>query len=164
MAIKLPKYITFDEAVKIIKNTDNLNHKVAFTLGFFCGLRISEVTNLKPEDVNLDTRELFISQSKNDKDRYVPIPKPVLPALKYLPITIGNRALQQAINTQSEKLIGRKIHFHTLRHSSATHYMNMGIDLNYLQRFLGHSDIGTTTVYLHINPKRMREKILGCWE
>ncbi len=149
---KLPEVITIEEFNSIIKNTKKPEHKLAFKLGFLCCLRISEVLKLDKKDIEKNRGYLFIRQAKGNKDRYVPIAKPLLKDLKYVPIKIKRRALQHAINKISQKAIGKRIHFHTLRHSGATFYLNQGMNLREVQQLLGHSRIDTTTIYTHISP------------
>jgi integrase/recombinase XerD len=160
---RLPKVITFEEFMKIIKVTRKASHKLAFSLGFFCCLRVSEVTKLELSDVDMGRKMLFIRQAKGDKDRYVPIPKPVVRGFKHLPISVTPRALQFAINKYSEIALGRKIKFHTLRHSGATHYLRKGMDIRQIQQLLGHAQLNTTMIYTHVSPQDVQDTMDKIW-
>jgi integrase len=72
---KLPVVLSYDEFLKLLSATDNKTYKLAFKLGFLCGLRVSEVVKLQPVDVDYGRRLLFIRQAKGHKDRYVPFPE-----------------------------------------------------------------------------------------
>lgn len=160
---KLPTVIKLEEFIQILKVTKKPRHKTAFCLGFFCCLRVSEVVKLQQQDIDLGRKMLFIRQAKGSKDRYVPIPKPVVRALKHVPIQVTPRALQLAINKYSEKALGRKIKFHTLRHSGATHYMEQGMDIRQIQQLLGHSNLNTTMIYTHVSPEGVLNKMEEIW-
>ena len=133
-------------------------HKVAFLLAFGSGLRISEVVNLELRDVYMKERKILVRQGKGNKDRIVPLPKGFRNShLNYIPLTIGVRALQKAFSSACKraKLLDTKptLHFHSLRHGFATQCISEGIKLNHLQAFMGHTNISTTSIYLHSNPK-----------
>ena len=85
MSNKLPQVITIEEFGEILKRTKKPKHRLAFKLGMLTGLRISEVVNLKPEDIDFERNYIFIKAGKGEKDRYIPIPKPLLKDLKNLP-------------------------------------------------------------------------------
>ena len=161
---KLPRIITLEEFDKILEKTKKPEHKLAFKLGFLCGLRISEVLKLEKKDIEKSRGYLFIRQAKGKKDRYVPIAKPLIRDLKHIPIKIKRRALQHAINKISKETLDKKIHFHTLRHSGATFYLNQGMNLREVQQLLGHSRIDTTTIYTHISPSDLQNKFKALWE
>lgn len=160
---KLPQIITIEEFDKLLKHTKKPEHKLAFKLGFLCCLRISEVLKLTQEDIDKGRGFLFIRQAKGKKDRYVPIAMPLTKDLKNIPLRIKRRALQSAISIISEKCLGKRIHFHTLRHSGATYYLNKGMNLREIQQLLGHSRIDTTTIYTHINPIDLKNKFNEVW-
>ena len=160
---KLPEVISLEQLILILKATKKKNHKLAFSLGFFCCLRISEVCKLNNDDVDRNRMMLFIRQAKGGKDRFVPIPKPVLSGLRNLPIKLTHRALQLSINKLGKEVIGRKINFHLLRHSGATHYLSKGMNLREVQQLLGHSKIETTTIYTHISPEGIKNKMDDIW-
>lgn len=160
---KLPGVITLKEFMKILKVTKKKHHQIAFSLGFFCCLRVSEVTKLDKKDIDLNRKMLFIRQAKGSKDRYVPIPKPVVRGLKNIPVSVTPRALQMAINKYSEIALGKKIKFHTLRHSGATHYLEKGMDLRQIQQLLGHSNLNTTMIYTHVSPEGVLNKMDEIW-
>jgi len=160
---KLPKIITLEEFEKILKHVKKPEHKLAFKLGFLCCLRISEILKLQEKDIDKNRGYLFIEQAKGNKDRYVPIAKPLFKDLKNIPIKIKRRAIQHAISKISQEAINKKIHFHTLRHSGATFYLNKGMNLREIQQLLGHSRIDTTTIYTHISPSDLKNKFKELW-
>lgn len=161
---KLPEVITIEEFNNILIHTKRPHHKLAFKLAFLCGMRVREVINLMPEDIDKGRRLIFIRQSKGKKDRYVPLAKPLERDLKALPVKCGVRALEMAIKNIAKKSINKNIHFHTLRHSSATFYLSQGMSLPELQLFLGHARINTTMIYLHVNPQDLIKKFDSIWK
>jgi integrase len=161
MPLKLPEVITEEELIKILKATRHKHHKIAFALGFYQCMRISEVVNLKPENVNTNLKLLYIKQAKGHKDRNIPIAPEVMRGLKYLPIKCGVRALQIAFKKKLKEVLDRDdLSFHSLRHSGITHYLTKK-KWNSLevQRLAGHSKIATTEVYTHINPEHLVERM-----
>jgi len=162
--VKLPEVITLKEFEEVLKQTKKPEHKLAFKLGFLCCLRISEVLKLQKEDIDKNRGYLHIRQGKGGKDRMVPIAKPLIKDLKHIPIKIKRRALQHAISKIAQESINKKIHFHTLRHSGATFYLNQGMNLREVQQLLGHSRIDTTTIYTHINPSDLKNKFKSLWD
>jgi len=165
MKIKIPKTISEQELKNIIKNTKKKDHVLAFLLGFYQCMRISEIINLKKEDIDMQRGFIHIKGSttthvgaKGGKDRDIPIRPEVKHYLRNLPIGIGCRALEMAIKRIALKNINKNIHFHTLRHSGATHYLNeKGIDIRNIQNLLGHSKLGTTQIYTHVTPESLKK-------
>lgn len=162
MSKKLPIAIDEQEFVKLIKSTKKDTHKIAFLLGFGAGLRISEVTNLEPRDVNIQEKKIFIRQGKGGKDRVVPLPKGFKNKhLLYLPIKITHRGLQKAFKNVVEVSGLSKtkptLHFHSLRHGFASQAVKKGIPIHHVRTLMGHSNISTTNVYLELNPKEALE-------
>jgi integrase/recombinase XerD len=161
MGIKLPQTITEEEFVKVIKKVRKNHHKAAFILGFYQGLRVSEVINLKPENIRFNEHIIEIKQAKGKKDRHIPIVKPllmgeqtVIRALRRVPITCSIRALQISFKGYVNKVLKRDLHFHTLRHGSATWLLNKKKwDSRQVQRFLGHSRLETVQIYTHVSPQ-----------
>ena len=102
-----------------------------------------------------------IKQAKGGKDRNIPIikplklnPKSILYALNKLPVGCKDRALQVAFKNKSKDILGRDLHFHTLRHSGASWLLNKKKwDIRQVQIFLGHSKIQTTEIYTHVSPQ-----------
>ena len=126
-------------------------------------MRISEIVKLKPENIDFGQKLIRIKQGKGGTDRNIPIAPEVLRGLKHLPIRCGVRALQ-VIFKKYVKLAGidKDLHFHCLRHSGASHYLNKKKwDLRSVQVFLGHSRIDTTTIYTHVNPQDLVNKMWG---
>ena len=107
----IPTTITEEEVVKIVKSLKRNNHKLAVLLGFYQCMRVSEVVNLKKENIRQAERLIEIKQAKGGKDRHIPIIKPlmlnktaVLRALRYLPVKCGSRALQIAVKKAAKNL------------------------------------------------------------
>lgn len=153
-------FLTPPEFDRLIKSTYKDKHKTAFLLGFACGLRISECTKLQKEDINRYTNQLHIRESKGGKERFVPYSKRVTPFLKNIPLDISHRALQIAFKKAVARAgIKKDLHFHSLRHSYASNMLRGGANLKQVQQLLGHSNISTTSVYLHTTKEELKEKV-----
>ena len=160
---KLPEAISESELHKIISTTSKPHHRLAFSLGFYEAMRISEVVKLQPEDIDIQSKILKIRQSKGSKDRNIPIAPQVFKSLKkFEAIKCGARALQIAFKNKARQALDKDLHFHTLRHSGLTYY---GVVKRWnildLQRFAGHSNTNTTSIYYHIRPEQMVKRM---WE
>ena len=155
---KLPVAINEEEFSLLIKHTKKPHHRIAFLFGYGSGLRISEVLNLEPRDIDFKEKKVLVRQGKGSKDRIVPIPKGLREEhLVHLPIKCGERALEKSFKRASfhAHLLETKptLHFHSLRHGFATNGISKGIPIHYMRTLLGHSNISTTNIYLQANPK-----------
>lgn len=158
---RIPKTITEEDLLLILKEVRKKDHKLAFLLGFYQAMRISEIVKLKKEDVDKQQHLIMIKQAKGNKDRNIPIIKPlllkdqtILRSLGHLPIQCKERALEIAFKNYSKKILNKDLHFHTLRHSGATWLLNKKKwDIRQVQRFLGHSKLQTTEIYTHVSPQ-----------
>ena len=166
---KLPEVITEEELQELIKVTKNPKRKLAFALGFYEAMRISEVVNLKPENINKGKKLILIKQAKGKKDRNIPIAPEVMKGLKHLPVGSlkakdhGVRALQIAFKKVLKQALDRDdLSYHALRHSGCTHYLTAKRWSSLeVQRFAGHSKISTTELYSHISPQNLVNRM---WE
>ncbi len=163
MARKLPETLTEAELKRVLNATPKSHHKLAFALGFYQGMRVSEVVKLLPGDVDWQQRLIRIKQAKGAKDRNIPIAPELVRVLKKdLPIKCGIRALEIKFKQKAKEVLNRDMHFHGLRHSGATHYLNVKKwDIRYVQMFLGHSDLSTTQIYTHVSPQNLVELMWG---
>lgn len=160
--IKLPEVITEEELIKIRDATKKPEHRLAFALGFYDCLRVSEVVKLQPEDIDKNLKLIWIKQSKGHKDRKIPIAPEIMSLLKHLPVKCGVRALQIAFKNKCKEVLSKDLHFHTLRHSGITHYVTKKKwNALEVQRLAGHSKIATTMIYTHINPQDLVNRM---WE
>ena len=167
---KLPVVLSRAEIERIIEATDNQKHKLVFSLGYACGLRVSEVVNLKVEDLDIDELVVHIKGAKGKKDRISILPEKLRNDLRSLIagknakdyLFISNRggnltttSLQKMFRKSLGKAnIAKPATFHSLRHSFATHLLENGTDVRYVQELLGHSNIRTTQIYTQVtNPK-----------
>ena len=162
----LPKVITVDQALGMIATTQNIKHRLILTVLYSCGMRRSEVINLKLSDINHSRGTITVEQSKWGKDRLLPLPHTLISIMKeylrfYQPKTYliegpkgGQYSATSIANIVSRAAknagISQRITPHMLRHSYATHLLEKGVDLRYIQELLGHSNIDTTTVYTHV--------------
>lgn len=175
---KLPKVMTISEIECILREDLTQTQKLIVELLYGCGLRVSELVNLKTNSLDLNASYLKCS-GKGSKERLVPLGRKAKEALKAyfeyrdlivkkhnldtknLLISDNGRYLnrQDIYNFIHEQ--GKKIHKnispHTLRHSFATHLLENGADLRIVQELLGHSDVSTTQLYTHISKKRLKE-------
>jgi integrase len=158
----LPDTITEAEFLRVIDCTLKRHHKLAFILGFYACMRVSEIVHLQPGDVDRGQRLIRIKHGKGGKDRNIPIPPQAIKGLNTLPIKCGVRALQQAFNKHSLAALSVKHHFHTLRHSGATHYLNVKKwNIRQVQQLLGHARLDTTAIYTHVRPEELIDRMWG---
>jgi len=159
---KLPQIIDKDFLLKRISLIENLKHKSIISLAYSTGMRVSEIINLKINDIDSNRMIINIRQAKGRKDRINPLSPNVLPLLrkyreKYNPKTYlfnGQFSLQYSANSCNQLVkhyIGEKYHFHLLRHSFATALLESGVDLRVIQMMLGHSSSKTTEIYTHVS-------------
>lgn len=159
---KLPQIIESEFLKERIMKIENLKHKSIIMLGYSCGLRVSEVINLKIEDVDSKRMIINIRNAKGRKDRIVVLSKTMLETLrnyfkKFRPKSFmfnGQFDLQYSAKSCNEivkKYLGKIYHFHLLRHSHSTTLLESGVDLSIIQKLLGHSNIKTTQIYAHVS-------------
>ena len=158
----LPGVIDKTLITNSINRVINLKHKSILMLAYSAGLRVSEIINLKIEDIDSNRMVITIKQSKGNKDRMVPLSEKVLITLrKYFKefkpsiyLFNGQNKITYSptsCNKLVKKYIGEKFHFHQLRHSCATHLLESGVDLRIIQKLLGHSSSKTTEIYTHVS-------------
>jgi len=162
----LPTVLSQEETKKLLQNIGNLKHKLIITLIYSGGLRISELINLELVDIDYDSKRIHIKNAKGKKDRYIPLAERTKSVItyyikKYNPEIYmvegikGGKYSTSSIQKFFKKYclqcgITKKVSPHTLRHSFATHMLENGIDLRYIQHLLGHSSSKTTEIYTHI--------------
>jgi integrase len=160
MVFKLPETISEEELIRILKATRTHHHKIAYALGFYECMRISEIVKLTKEDIDMNRKLLYLKQAKGHKDRNIPIAPEVIGGLRNIPIGCGIRALQIAFKKKARKVLKKELHFHILRHSGITHYLTKkGWNTSQVQQLAGHSKIATTQIYTHINPTHLVEQM-----
>jgi integrase/recombinase XerD len=170
---RLPNVLSKEE-VKLILNTHrNLKHRTMLCLLYSCGLRSGELLNLQPIHIDSKRNIILIKQSKGKKDRIVPLSSKILEMLReyyrlYKPKTylfegqkIGekydSRSLQLVLKQAVKKAgIQKPVTIHWLRHSYATHLLESGTDLRYIQELLGHNSSKTTEIYTHVSTKNIQ--------
>ena len=162
----LPKALNTKEIKKIIAQTENPKHRLIIKLCYGMGLRVSEVVNLRIQDIDSTQMRVHIQQSKGKKDRYTNLPHSILQELRayyreYAPKDFlfegqnggkySVRSAQQIFRTAMKKANIRKtIGIHSLRHSYATHLLEHGTDISHIQKLLGHNNIKTTLIYTQV--------------
>ena len=170
---KLPNVLAQEEVLEIIRVTQNLKHRAVITLIYSCGLRISELINLKLTDFNLERKQLIIRESKGRKDRYVSLADSFLPLLSNYLYSFNPKiyfvegksngkysaeSVRQFLKKSCKKAnINQIVTPHTLRHSYATHLLENGVDIRYIQSLLGHARPETTMIYTHVKRKDLME-------
>ena len=172
----LPKVLSKNEIKKILEVTSNIKHKCIITLLYSAGLRRSELLNLKVKDINSERMILMINDSKGKKDRITLLSSKILDLLRqyyreYKPkifLIEGEEGGKYSATSISKILkksaskagIRMNVTPHMLRHSFATHLLEQGTDLRYIQELLGHSSSKTTEIYTHISKKAL-DKIVN---
>jgi integrase/recombinase XerD len=163
MSRRIPETLTEKEFLSLLKTCKKREKLLAYSLGFYECMRISEIRNLQPENIDFGRKMIMIKAGKGDKDRNIPIAPEILKIRGFkdmLPIKIGIRALEIDFKKQCKKLYDRDLHFHCLRHSGATHYLNVKQwNTRQVQQFLGHARIATTEIYTHVTPNDLVAKM-----
>lgn len=162
---KLPVVLSKKEIENMISVTVNLKHKLVVSLLYSAGLRLSELINLKREDVDLIRNLIYVKQGKGKKDRTSLLSKKVKKLLNEYYKTINDqkyvfmgrknkyssKTVQEIINKSAKKAgIVKHISPHMLRHSFATHLLEQGTDIRTIQKLLGHENVRTTQIYTHV--------------
>nr|MBK9652776.1 site-specific integrase [Bacteroidota bacterium] len=175
-ADKLPNVLSKDEVKAILEAPTNMKHKIMLSLIYACGLRCGELLNLLPQHIDSKRNIILIQNAKGKKDRIVPLSPKILILLreyfnKYKPVTYlfegqitgtkyDARSLQQVLKQSLVKAnISKPVTLHWLRHSFATHLLEGGTDLRYIQELLGHSSSRTTEIYTHVSTKSIQNII-----
>jgi len=165
----LPSVLSKEEMIDLLRLTRNLKHRCILALIYSSGLRIGELINLQLTDIDVDRKQILIRQAKGRKDRYVMLAESFLPLLfnylqTYEPkryFAEGNATAKYSSSAIRSFLkdscrrakIRKRVTPHTLRHSFATHMLENGTDLRYIQELLGHAKPETTMIYTHVAQK-----------
>lgn len=170
---KLPVVLSLDEVERVLNSIANVKHKCMLTLIYSCGLRVGELISLKIEDIDSQRMVIHIKQAKGSKDRIVPLAPSALKLLrtyyqlyrpkKYLfngsdSYQYSRSSIQSVFRAAVKRAnIRKKCTLHTLRHSYATHLLESGVNLRYIQELLGHNSPKTTQIYTHVTSEESRK-------
>jgi site-specific recombinase XerD len=170
---QLPKHISVRDIKKLFEVVTNPKHALMLKLCYGMGLRVSEIVNLKITDIDSGNMQVLIASGKGKKDRYVNLPESILDELRsyykeYRPkiyLFQGQdggkysvRSVQNVFKTALNKAnINKDIGIHGLRHSYATHLLESGTDISYIQQLLGHTSIKTTLTYTKVAQKNLKK-------
>ena len=171
----LPKTIHQSDIKKIFNSAKNLKHNTMLKLCYGMGLRVSEIVNLKITDIDSNNMQVLVERGKGKKDRYVNLPQSILEQLreyykefrpqKYLfegqnGGQYSVRSVQQVFKNALQKAkINKQVGIHGLRHSYATHLLEQGTDIRYIQELLGHKDLKTTLIYTEVTNQSVRKVV-----
>ncbi len=171
---KLPVVLSREEVRRLFRAVENRKHRTMLMVAYGCGLRCSEVTNLRVDDIDSSRMVVIVRSGKGRKDRYVPLSPALLKCLrdywrKYRPSpwlfpgrtddqpmspgTLGKICAQ----ARKRSRLRKGVSLHTLRHCFATHHLEAGTDLRTLQIILGHKGMKTTSIYLHVSTAQIRK-------
>ncbi len=169
--MNLPKMLSKTEVKRLLNATKNLKHQIGLRLAYGMGLRVSEVVGLKIRHIDSKRMVVHIVGAKGKKDRYVPLPESILPLLRqyyrtYKPKeyllegqyggAYAKSSLQQVFKKAMKKAgIKKDIGIHGLRHSYATHLLESGADMRFIQELLGHNSIKTTQLHTKVIPRSL---------
>ncbi len=171
---RIPSVLTKEEVKQLINSISAKKSKLMVSFMYACGFRVSELVNLKVKDLTFEEKTGKVTQGKGKKDRIFNIPESLLEDLKeqveaqkkanqdYLFTgpkgRLSSRNLQKIIQKAAKNAgINKEVHCHTLRHSFATHLLENGTDIRYIQVLLGHSNLSTTEGYAHVSNESIRK-------
>ncbi len=173
-SLTLPYILSKQEIESILSSLDNIKHVTILYTLYSSGIRLAELLNLRVEDVNFDRNQVFIRSGKGKKDRVVML-SPILKELlvlytdKYKPVywlfegqdkqhQYSPASVRNVVKQATRKAgITKRVTPHKIRHCFATHLLDGGTDLRYIQELLGHKDIKTTLIYTHVTTKDMTQ-------
>ena len=170
---KLPKVLSKEEVFKIINSTNNIKHKCILSLLYSSGLRRQELLNLRISDIDSKRMMITVNQGKGKKDRLTILSEKVLTDLRiyfkeWRPLNYlfegghgkkyGRSSVAAILSKAANRArINGKVTPHMLRHSFATHLLEAGTDLRYIQKILGHNSSKTTEIYTHVSTKYIQD-------
>ena len=171
---RIPNVLTKEEVKKLLDACKNRKSRLMLSLLYAAGFRVSELVSLKHSDLSFDEKTGHIRQAKGKKDRIFNIPNFLLDALKEQAENqkqsgqeflfsgakgrLTERNIQKIVkNTAKKAGIQKDVHPHTLRHSFATHLLESGTDIRFIQELLGHSSISTTEIYTHVSAEELKK-------
>jgi integrase/recombinase XerD len=170
----LPNVLSKEEVKLILDAHSNIKHRMMLSMIYSCGLRCGELLSLTPSSIDSKRNIVLLKNAKGKKDRIVPLSPKILELLRsyykaYKPITFlfegrnkgfpyDDRTLQQVLKQALRKAgIDKPVTLHWLRHSYATHLLESGTDLRYIQELLGHNSSKTTEIYTHVSTKSIQQ-------
>lgn len=168
---KLPQVIDHNHIITQLAKIENLKHRTILSLAYSVGLRVSEIINLKIEDIDSKRMLIHIKNAKGRKDRVVPLSVNMLTLLrnyfkKYRPVEYlfngkdSPKYSAGSCNAIVKKHLGEKYHIHQLRHSCFTNLLETGTDLRIIQKIAGHSNVKTTEIYTHVSTQLLNKILL----
>lgn len=173
---RLPVILSLAEITRLLGTIKNQKHHTIIKLIYACGLRVGELVNLELRDIMSDHMKIHIRCSKGRKDRFVPINEELLEDLRSyyrsyrpkkflfegqlrvgaMPPKYSDSSIRKIFYRALQKArIYKRVKLHGLRHAYATHLLEHGIDLRYIQTLLGHSSSKTTEIYTHVSKKKL---------
>ena len=167
---KLPVVLSKEEINSMLISSNNLKHKLVLMFLYYGGLRLDEVRNLKWEDLDFDRDVIHLKVAKGNKERIVFLHQKIKDLLSHLEINTGiifksqlsglynKRTIQAIVKSAAHKAgIKKNVTPHTLRHTFATHLLEGGADIRYIQQLLGHANLQTTQIYTHVANKEINK-------
>ncbi|MBT3642516.1 tyrosine-type recombinase/integrase [archaeon] len=170
---RLPNVLSKEEVKKLFDELKNSKSRLMASLMYACGFRVSELVNLKLEDLNFQEKIGHVRQAKGKKDRIFNIPEFLIEDLEgqsniqknqneiYLFVgrsgKLSTRNLQKIISSASKRAGLNNVHCHTLRHSFATHLLESEVDIRKIQELLGHADLSTTQIYTQVSTEEIKK-------
>jgi len=173
-ALTLPNILSKKEISMILKALDNIKHVTILYTLYSSGLRLNEILNLRVQDISFDRNQIFVHRGKGKKDRVVMLSNTLKELLilyteKYKPVywlfegkdkqtQYTDSSVQKIVRKAAAKAgITKKVTPHKIRHCFATHLLDAGTDIRYIQELLGHKDIKTTLIYTHVTTRKVTE-------
>lgn len=164
---KLPIVLSQEEVQGMFTACENLKHKVILSLLYACGLRVSELLNLKWSNIDRSRMVINVIAAKGNKDRQVMLPANLIPLLEayyreykskeyvlngQFALQYSETSVNQVIKQLATKAgISKRVYTHLMRHCSFTHMVEAGVDINLIQKLAGHANVKTTSIYTHIS-------------